>query len=86
MFKGELRNYQSEVLQFITSKKSILVGMDLGTGKTILSLAYCESIKHMNHNKVLILAPSAIIYQWKEEIEKFTDSKTIKYDWLSRNR
>ncbi len=77
MYLGKLREYQKQGLKYLISKKSVLVGWDLGLGKTHLSMAYCEGIKHQNHQQVLILCPSAIIYQWKEEIEKFTDSKCI---------
>ena len=85
MFKGTLRNYQKEVLQFTIDKKAILNAMELGTGKTVVSLAYCEQVKPQNSN-ILILCPSAIIYQWQEEISKFTDSKSIVINGNKKQR
>ncbi len=73
---GKLRQYQKIAVDFITNKKSTLIGYDLGLGKTHISMAYCEQIKPQNES-VLVLCPSAIIYQWKEEIERYTDSKVI---------
>ena len=43
-YQGTLRNYQKEAVDFITTKKSTLIGYDLGLGKTHISTAYCEAI------------------------------------------
>ena len=57
MYRGKLRQYQREAVNFITNKKSTLIGYDLGLGKTHISMAYCEGIKHQNEN-VLVLCPA----------------------------
>ena len=84
-YKGTLRTYQQEAVDFIKAKKSTLIGHDLGLGKSHISMAYCEEIKNIN-DSVLILCPSAIIYQWKEEIEKFTDRKVRIIDDVKEKR
>ncbi|MEK6884269.1 MAG: DEAD/DEAH box helicase [Nanoarchaeota archaeon] len=84
-YTGTLRHYQQEAVIFTTNRKSTLLGHDLGLGKSHISMAYCEQIKHQNPN-VLILCPSAIIYQWQEEITKFTDSKCIVINGSKKQR
>lgn len=76
-FSGILRSYQKDGLRQVIKNRSNLVSWDLGLGKTILSLAYCEGIKLDNKDGVLVLTPSAIVYQWQEEIKKFTDSNYV---------
>ncbi|MEK5482628.1 MULTISPECIES: DEAD/DEAH box helicase [unclassified Viridibacillus] len=48
---------------------------DMGLGKTLQSIAYIESVLPDVRERelpILIIAPSSLIYNWKNELEKFT--------------
>ena len=47
----------------------------MGLGKTIQAIATAELLKkEMGISKTLIICPTSLKYQWKAEIEKFSDS------------
>lgn len=60
--------YQKVGAAFLCKVGSGLLGDDLGLGKTLMSLAVAE---HEKARKVLIFCPSAVKFQWAQEIEKF---------------
>jgi SNF2 family DNA or RNA helicase len=50
----------------------------MGLGKTIQAIGTAELMKaHHFISSVLIVCPTSLKYQWKKEIERFTDSKAI---------
>ena len=76
---GQLRPYQitgySWLIQNIKSGFGSILADDMGLGKTIQVLA---TILHLKENElmdkqVLIVAPTTLITNWTNEIEKFTD-------------
>ena len=47
---------------------------DMGLGKTVQALAAAELLRRRcGIARVLVVAPASVKYQWKTEIEKFTD-------------
>lgn len=50
-----------------------ILGLDMGLGKTITSLAVSDVIKA---NSVLIVCPASLKYNWAEEIEKWLPDKS----------
>lgn len=60
--------YQKVGSAFLYKIGSGLIGDEMGMGKTPMSLAVCEKAKA---DKVLIFAPSAVKWQWADEIAKF---------------
>ena len=56
-------------------------------GKTIQGLgAAHELIQEGQVSKVLVTPPASLKYQWAEEIEKFTDYKSIVIDGTKKQR
>lgn len=64
----DLRPYQREGVDYIKSRKYILLADDMGIGKTIQSLA---AAVELGAKKVLVICPATIINQWAEKIEEF---------------
>ncbi|RYG72249.1 helicase SNF2 [Lentibacillus lipolyticus] len=70
---AELRNYQQTGYQWFKSLSAYHLGGiladDMGLGKTIQSIAYILS--ESGDAPHLIVAPSSVLYNWKNECEKF---------------
>jgi SNF2 family DNA or RNA helicase len=87
VFKGELFESQKEGAQFLCAKKYALLAWEQGTGKTIIAIAAAEKLLELGLIKdVLIIAPSAIAWQWQEKIESFTDTKVTLLHAKSKER
>jgi SNF2 family DNA or RNA helicase len=71
--QAHLRNYQHTGYQWFKSLSSYHLGGiladDMGLGKTLQSIAYIASEERENPH--LIVAPSSVVYNWKNECEKF---------------
>ena len=65
--------YQEEGVLFAYQNGRVVIGDEMGLGKTAQAVAFAELMRREHHiEKVLILAPTSLKYQWKTEIEKFT--------------
>lgn len=65
--------YQEEGVLFAYQNGRAVIGDEMGLGKTAQAVALAELMRREHHiEKVLILAPTSLKYQWKTEIEKFT--------------
>ena len=75
IIKTSLFPYQQEGVEFALRKSRCLIADDMGLGKTIQAIAAAEGMKKLlGISRVLIICPTSLKYQWKSEIEKFTDS------------
>jgi SNF2 family DNA or RNA helicase len=73
VLKTKLFPFQVEGVLFGSLATRSLIADEMGLGKTIQALA--EVYKQLfKISKVLIVCPTSLKYQWKSEIEKFTDS------------
>lgn len=80
-FLGELRPYQQVASSLITDRGKALLALDLGTGKTIVSIAAIEELREKGKIKcALLIMSSSLTKQWKNRIEEFTDSSAIVID------
>ncbi len=78
LIKGSLYPYQREGVLFTARAGRVLLADDMGLGKTIQAIATAELLaKEFSVSNVLIICPTSLKYQWKNEIEKFTD-RSIK--------
>lgn len=51
---------------------------DMGLGKTLQSIVATEVMrKELKINKAIIVCPTSLKYQWRNEIEKFTGNKNV---------
>lgn len=70
-----LRDYQLTGIRWLSMLNHYgfagVLADDMGLGKTLQTIAFLEG--HLNDStKVLILSPSSLIYNWKDEFSKFT--------------
>lgn len=76
LIKSKLYSYQKEGILFAAKAGRCLIADDMGLGKTIQAIAVTEIFANeFNIEKVLIICPTSLKYQWKSEIEKFTNRK-----------
>ena len=75
--------YQKAGAEFLFQKGSGLLGDEMGLGKTIQALAVCEASEA---KKVLIFCPSAVKWQWAEEIKKFTGQEAVVVEGTPKER
>lgn len=80
-FKGTLRPYQREGLNWLSLLHSLQFGAcladDMGLGKTIQLLAFLLLIKNKNNPPNLLILPASLISNWQNEIQKFAPSLKV---------
>lgn len=78
--QAELRDYQNYGYQWLRTLKYYGLGGiladDMGLGKTLQSIALLLADKEnfADHKPSLILAPASLVYNWKNELDKFAPS------------
>ncbi|GGA82690.1 DEAD/DEAH box helicase [Ornithinibacillus halotolerans] len=79
ILNASLRSYQMTGYQWFKSLSNYHLGGiladDMGLGKTLQTIAYLASEPSTNPH--LIVVPSSVVYNWKNELEKFTPSLTV---------
>lgn len=75
---ADLRNYQKDGFKWINEITALgfggVLADDMGLGKTLQVIAFLVSQKK---SKSLIVVPTSIIYNWKDEFEKFAPSLKV---------
>src|SRR5699024_4419316 len=76
---ASLRSYQETGYQWFKSLSNYYLGGmladDMGLGKTLQSIAYMLS--EPSDSPHLIIAPSSVLYNWKNECEKFAPDLSV---------
>jgi SNF2 family DNA or RNA helicase len=88
VLKTKLLPYQEVGAIFAACRGRVVLADDMGLGKTVQALAAAELLRRRRGiARVLVVAPASVKYQWKTEIEKFTDLPAQVIDGsLSRRR
>ncbi len=85
--RTELYPYQREGALFAVKAGRCLLGDDMGLGKTIQALTAVELMaKLFKVQKVLIVSPTSLKYQWRSEIEKFVGRSVEVIEGLNQQR
>ncbi len=76
--KAALFPYQQQGVLFAIKAGRCIIADDMGLGKTLQAIVATEAMrKELQVNKAIIVCPTSLKYQWKNEIEKFTGNKKI---------
>ena len=73
ILKTKLLPYQQRGVIFAACRGRVVLADDMGLGKTVQALAATEMLRRRRGiQRVLVVAPASVKYQWKTEIEKFS--------------
>lgn len=73
LVKSSLYPYQRKGALFAAKAGRCLIGDDMGLGKTIQAIAEIEILARVESvERVLIICPTSLKHQWKQEIARFT--------------
>ncbi len=71
----QLHPYQIEGLLFAAKKRRAFIADDMGLGKTVQAIGTALFLKELGAaNRVLVITPASLKFQWKQEIEKVSDA------------
>lgn len=75
--KAELKPYQALGVQWLQDLYSLRLGAlladDMGLGKTLQTLCFMDDLRAKGElGHALIVVPSSLIFNWQNEVEKFT--------------
>lgn len=72
LLPSDLYGYQIEGVKFLMSNTHALLADDMGTGKTVMTIVALKLLLRSNQiNKVLILCPPSVLYEWKDHIAEW---------------
>lgn len=87
LLKTKLFPYQKRGVWFAANAGRCLIADEMGLGKTIQAIGAAELLRaHMGLQRILVVCPTSLKYQWKSEIEKFTDAGVHVVEGLQNKR
>jgi len=87
-FRGTLKPYQVDDVARMVASKRMLVAYEMGTGKTVMTIAALEELKELGTltKPILIIALASLKYQWQKEIHKFSSGIGFVVDGNRKQR
>ena len=87
LLRTSLYPYQKEGVRFAANAGRAILADEMGLGKTVQAIATAELLLREGFvTNVLVLCPATLRYQWKREIERFTDRTAIVVDGAPERR
>ncbi|MFH1195547.1 MAG: DEAD/DEAH box helicase [bacterium] len=85
--KAKLFDYQKESILFALFKAGSIIADEMGLGKTLQAITIAILKKELfNFKRTLVICPASLKYQWKKEIEKFSDEKALIIEGTRESR
>lgn len=83
----DLHSYQIKAVEFILDKKKCALYLDMGLGKTVITLTAILSLIDIKFiSKVLVIGPLRVINNvWHNEIQKWEHLKHLTYSLITGN-
>lgn len=80
-FEGQLRHYQKEGYNWLRQLNALQLGGcladDMGLGKTVQTLCLLQWAKEQGHGVSLLVVPTTLLYNWKNEATQFCSGLRI---------
>lgn len=78
--KNEVKMYPHQVAatMYLNEVRNALLAFDMGTGKSLISIAFVELNKF---EKVFVITPNSLKFNYYYEVDKFTNSKAHVVNW-----
>ena len=87
MFIGSLRKYQQDAVDRMVERGQMMLAMTMGAGKTPTTLGAIEQMyEEGDIDRALIVVPASLKLQWRDEIKKFTNGRTMVIDGTKKKR
>jgi SNF2 family DNA or RNA helicase len=87
LLRVPLYPYQMRGALFLACRGRAILGDDMGLGKTVQTLAAVEILaRERGIERVLVVAPASVKYQWETEIRKYTGRGVQVIDGTSPQR
>jgi hypothetical protein len=87
ILKVSLYPYQKEGALFAAKAGRCLIADEMGLGKTAQAMAAAELLNRVaGVEKVLVVCPTSLAYQWKEEVAKFSGRDAQVVDGMASRR
>jgi SNF2 family DNA or RNA helicase len=87
MLRAPLYDYQIRGALFLAGRGRCILGDDMGLGKTVQAMAAIELLaRERGVQRVLVIAPASVKYQWESEIRKFTERSVQVIEGLRPER
>jgi hypothetical protein len=78
LLKTKLYPFQQAGIEFAVRAGRCLIADEMGLGKTVQAIGAAEVFrKETGATRALIVCPTSLKYQWKSEIEKFTNETAL---------
>lgn len=82
-----LRAYQVEAVDRMLDRTRMLLGITMGGGKTLISIAAIEDLFSTGAvTRALVVVPSSLKYQWQEELRDHSTSSSLVIDGTPSQR
>jgi len=87
LVNARLYPYQRDGALFAARAGRALIADDMGLGKTVEAIAAVEIMaRHFGVERVLVVCPTSLKHQWKQEIERFSGRPTVVIEGLAPAR
>ncbi len=87
LLKVKLYPYQTEGALFAVRAGRALIGDEMGLGKTIQAVAAAELFaRHFGVQRVLVVCPTSLKHQWKNEFARFSERESQVINGLRAQR